>query len=176
MKPKGQQAPRHSVKEMWQSWAGGFLGVYAIVCLGMALEGFAIPAVFLIGSFGASAVLVYGAPFADFSQPRNVIGGHLVSAVVGVLVCRLLGPDTAFAAALAVATAILAMHWTRTLHPPGGATALIAVTGGPKVLALGWWYVVSPVALGALALVGVGLVVNNLSRNPRRHYPVYWYY
>lgn len=66
------------------------------------------------------------------------------------------------------------MHLTRTLHPPGGATALIAVIGGDSIHALGYRYVVSPVLLGSLLMLLVALLVNNMSANPKRHYPVYW--
>jgi CBS domain-containing membrane protein len=78
------------------------------------------------------------------------------------------------AAALAVSLAIVVMHFTRTLHPPGGATALIAVIGGQKVHDLGYIYVLSPVLTSAMLMLLVALCVNNLSANPKRHYPVYW--
>lgn len=77
--------------------------------------------------------------------------------------------------ALAVALSIVAMHATRTLHPPGGATALIAVSGSSNSHMLGYSFVLSPVALGALIMLLVALLINNLSGNPKRHYPVYWF-
>ena len=129
--------------------------------------------VFLIGSFGASAVLVYGAPMADFSQPRNIVGGHFISALVGVTIYMLV-KDPILASATAVSLAIVAMHFTRTLHPPGGATALIAVIGGDKIHQLGYAYVFYPVLSGAIIMMLVALLVNNLSTNPKRHFPVYW--
>ena len=67
------------------------------------------------------------------------------------------------------------MHVTRSMHPPGGATALIAVVGGESIRGLGYWYVLFPVTFGCLILLAVALVVNNMSRNPHRHYPVYWF-
>src|SRR5690606_8481484 len=101
--------------------------------------------VYLIGSFGASAVLVYGVIQSPLAQPRNLIGGHLVSAVTGVSV-QLILPDTLWLSApLAVSLSIVLMQVTKTLHPPGGATALIAVTGSPQLKELGYWYVLSPV-------------------------------
>jgi len=111
---------------------------------------------------------------AEFSQPRNLVGGHLVSALVGVTVFVLLGEDSILAGPAAVSLAIVAMHFTRTLHPPGGATALIAIIGGDKVHFLGYTYVLSPVLLGAILMLFVALLVNNMSTNPKRHYPVYW--
>lgn len=87
----------------------------------------------LIGSFGATAVLVYGAIRSPLGQPRNVFGGHVISALIGVLSYQLVGDIVWLAAGLAVSTAIAAMHMTRTLHPLDGATALIAVIGGDSV-------------------------------------------
>lgn len=126
----------------------------------------------LVGSFGASAVLIYGAVESPLAQPRNLMGGHVLSALVGVAVARLIPEAVWIAAPLAVATSIAAMHVTRTLHPPGGATALIAVIGGEQVRALGFLYALAPVGLGALIMLAVALVVNNLS--PKRRYPLFW--
>jgi CBS-domain-containing membrane protein len=126
----------------------------------------------LIGSFGASAVLVYGAIKSPLAQPRNLIGGHVISALVGVACWQVFGATLWIAAALAVSLAIVAMLATKTLHPPGGATALIAVIGGDKVHALGFLYAIIPAGAGALVLLIVALLVNNLNRN--RKYPEYW--
>ncbi len=130
---------------------------------------------FLIGSFGASAVLVYGAPQAELSQPRNLVGGHFFSALVGVTMALVFNDNPPLAASLAVSLAIGVMHLTRTLHPPGGATALIAVISGEKVHSLGYWYAFSPVLSGALIMLVVALLVNNLSTHDKRHYPVFWW-
>ena len=174
MKATGKCPPRKPVSKIIWSWIGAFLGIYLIAILGQCLEFVAVDSLFLIGSFGASAVLVYGAPMAEFSQPRNLVGGHLVSAVVGITVFMLAGETSILASSLAVSLSIVAMHFTRTLHPPGGATALIAVIGGESVHSLGYTYVLCPVLIGALVMLLVALVVNNLSSNPKRHYPVYW--
>jgi CBS-domain-containing membrane protein len=77
------------------------------------------------------------------------------------------------AAAVAVATAIAVMHATKTLHPPGGATALIAVIGGKSIHAIGYWYVLIPAGLGALILLLVALLVNNIPKS--RRYPEFWF-
>lgn len=125
--------------------------------------------VFLIGSFGASCVLIYGVIQSPLAQPRNLIGGHVISAIVGVTAAKLF-PDTIWlASAVAVASAIVLMQITKTLHPPGGATALIAVTGSPAILKLGYMYVLSPVLSGAMILLTVALIFNNMTTN--RHYP-----
>jgi CBS-domain-containing membrane protein len=127
--------------------------------------------VLLIGSFGASAVLVCGAIRSPLAQPRNLIGGHLISAVIGVASFKLLG-DNFVAAGLGVSLAIAAMTVTDTLHPPGGATALIAVVGGSIIHDLGLLFVLTPTGLGALVLLLVALVVNNIPKT--RSYPLYW--
>jgi CBS-domain-containing membrane protein len=126
----------------------------------------------LIGSFGATAVLVYGAVRSPLAQPRNVLGGHVLSALVGVTSYQIAGDIVWLAAALAVSTAIALMHVTRTLHPPGGATALIAVIGGNSIHQLGYLYALIPVGLGALLLLAVALVINNIA--PHRRYPEFW--
>lgn len=150
------------------AWLGAFSGI-----AGVALMVELMPQLQLlvIGSFGASAVLLYGAPKAPFSQPRNLIGGHLVSAVAGVA-CYLYLPDLPILQeATAVATAIALMMVTRTIHPPGGATALIAVIGSDTVHQLGWGYLF-PVLIGALLLLLVALISNNLYE--RGSYPQRW--
>ena len=76
------------------------------------------------------------------------------------------------AASVAVATAIAAMHLTKTLHPPGGATALIAVIGSGKIHALGYLYAIVPAGIGALVMLIVALLVNNIPKN--RKYPEFW--
>jgi len=126
----------------------------------------------MLGSFGASAVLIYGAVRSPLAQPRNLIGGHVLSALVGVASYHWLGGTLWLAAALAVSTAIAVMLLTRTLHPPGGATALIAVIGGTKIHVLGFLYPLFPVGVGALLLLLVAVVVNNIAAE--RTYPEYW--
>jgi CBS-domain-containing membrane protein len=124
---------------------------------------------FLIGSFGASSVLVFGAIQSPLAQPRNLVGGHVVCAVVGVTVNKILPDILWLSAPLAVAGSIVLMQITKTLHPPGGATALIAVIGTPKIISLGYLYVISPVLTGSLILLTMALVFNNITVN--RKYP-----
>jgi CBS-domain-containing membrane protein len=125
-----------------------------------------------IGSLGASAVLVYGAVRSPLAQPRNLIGGHIISALVGVTSWQLLSSELWLAQAVAVATAIALMHLTKTLHPPGGATALIAVIGSEEIHAIGYLYVLIPATIGPLVLLAVALVVNNIPAT--RRYPEIW--
>jgi len=164
--------PRVSLGEIFWSWSGAFAGIAAVAWISRLL--FAGQDLsLLIGSIGASAVLVYGAPRSPLSQPRNLIGGHLVSAFIGVACWKLLHAHPWLAAALAVSTSIAVMHAVRMLHPPGGATALIAVVGSPDIHALGFLYVLMPATLGPLILLAVAMVVNNLPRT--RRYPEIWF-
>ncbi len=163
--------PPVPLSEVLWSWLGAFCGIGALALLNQAF----LPGgdnLLLIGSFGASAVLVYGAPRGPLAQPRNLIGGHLLSATIGVACFQVLGFLPWLAAPLAVATAIALMHLTRTLHPPGGATALIAVAGSEQIHALGFLYVLMPVGAGVLILLVVALLVNNLAG--QRQYPEHW--
>lgn len=174
MKGGGRASP-HPVN--WRnalcSWLGGFVGIALIGWLGGSNDLTQQDHLFLIGSFGATAVLLYGSPTAPFAQPRYVIGGHLLSALVGVTVYKLIPDPVWVSSALAVSTAILVMYLTKTTHPPGGATALIAVIGSDKVHQLGYWYVIDPVLEGVVLLTLVALLMNNLS--PLRKYPNYWF-
>jgi CBS-domain-containing membrane protein len=171
MKGTTQSPPRVSLQEMAWSWLGSFLGIAAVAYLNhQFFEGTTLT--LLVGSFGASASLIYGAIKSPLAQPRNFLGGQVFSALIGVSAYQVLPNHPWLAAPLAVAFAIVVMHATKTLHPPGGATALIAVIGGPQVHALGYLYALVPVGLGALIMLVIALLVNNLPA--RRRYPEFW--
>lgn len=153
-----------------QSWSfiGAFLGIGLIAFIQSSylpeLEN-----ILLIGSFGAASVLIFGAIQSPLAQPRNFIGGQIISALIGVTIFKF-GPDIIWITApLAVATSITVMQMTKTLHPPGGATALIAVVGTEKIKALGYYYVIFPVLTGTLILFIVALIFNNMTKH--RRYP-----
>lgn len=171
MKGVTKSPPRVSLTEIFWSWTGGFSGISLV---GIAHYRLFAPSdlVMLIGSFGASAVLVYGAVKSPLAQPRNVIGGHMISAFIGVATLKLIPDPLWLSSGISVATAIAAMHATKTLHPPGGATALIAVTGGETIKSLGFLYVFLPAGAGAILLLIVALVINNIPKN--RKYPEFW--
>lgn len=157
-------------KNIYWSFIGAFAG---IACVGL-LSHFYLPVkdnLFLIGSFGASAVLIYGHTQSPLAQPRNLVGGHLLSALVGVTVRYLVPwPEWEWlACALAVAVSLVVMQVTKTVHPPGGATALLAIAGSPAIRKLGFWYVLSPVASGVAILLLIAVIVNNMT--DIRQYP-----
>lgn len=155
------------VKEHILTFIGAFVGIGLIGLLNSQYL-VASDNLFLIGSFGASSVLVYGIINSPLAQPRNLIGGHVICAIIGVTIYKLFSGELWLACALAVSLSIVAMQITKTLHPPGGATALIAVTGGKKIAELGYLYVLSPVLTGVLILFAVALIFNNLRH---RNYP-----
>jgi len=175
MKSKSNIPSRKPISKILWSGLGAFLGIYMISIFGhyLAIE----DSFFLLGSFGASAVLLYGAPQAEFSQPRNLIGGHVISAFIAVSLVKGCGQwlSIELICALSVSLSIIAMHFSRTMHPPGGATALIYAIGSEQVSALGWYYPLTPIGLGALIMLLVALFINNFSKNTKRHYPLYWW-
>lgn len=171
IKGSSQSPPRVSVSEILLSWSGSFLGIAAVALLNFQLlDGSGL--VMIIGSFGASAVLIYGAIRSPLAQPRNLIGGHVLSAVIGVAIYKILPEAPWLASSLAVSTAIAVMHVTKTLHPPGGATALIAVIGTEKIHSLGFLYALVPAGAGAAIMLLVALVFNNVPKS--RRYPEFW--
>lgn len=103
----------------------------------------------IMAPFGASCVLLFSVPGSPLSQPANVVGGHGVAALTG-LVLRLILPDAWWAAALAVGAAIGLMAALRVTHPPAGADPLVVFAADPD-----FSFLVLPVLSGALALVGV---------------------
>lgn len=156
---------------MLRTLLGGFVGIGAIAIVEQFFLSDA-DLTYVIGAFGATAVLVYGAPTSPLAQPYNVLVGHLVSASVGVLMFQWVGEVSWLSAALAVSVAIVAMQATRSVHPPGGASALIAVVSSPAIHDLGFLYALYPVGLGAVILVAVAFVSNNLFNDQR--WPVFW--
>lgn len=156
------------VKEHFWSFVGSFIGI-ALIALFQSHVISSNDSVFLIGSFGASSVLIYGAIQSPLAQPRNLVGGHFISALVGVTVYKLIPDIVWISAPLAVSLSIILMQITKTLHPPGGATALLAVIGSEKIKALGYFYVLSPVLSGVTILLVVALIFNNVTQN--RKYP-----
>ena len=148
---------------------GTFAGLAIIVLLGsewLSPQGFGLT----VGALASSAVLVFGACESPFAQPRNVILSYILCPAVGVAVALVM-PVTWLAAGLAVAGAVLIMRLTRSIHPPGGALALLPVLGDPKLHALGYGFVFVPV-LAAAALLGLGVL---WGRATHGRYPVCWY-
>jgi len=171
---------QNSVKKkfgvVWWSFLSSFLGI-AILALLQFQMSYYLPTgsklTTLVASFGAVSILVFGAIEAPLAQPRNAILGNTLSAFVGVVVHYIFksSPELEWlAAAFSVSFALVAMQITDTVHPPGGATALIAIIAGDEIHDLGFLYVIIPVFVGTCILVCVSVVVNNI----QRQYPRYW--
>ncbi|MEB3733281.1 HPP family protein [Halopseudomonas pachastrellae] len=126
-------------------------------------------ALWVTGSMGASAVLVFAMPHGTLSQPWSVIGGHVLSAAFGVACVQWLPPGF-WLAALAVGGSVVIMMYARCLHPPGSATAMIVVLGGPQITEAGFAFVVYPILLDVLVIVLFAVAFNALFDG--RRYPL----
>lgn len=136
--------------------SGAFVAIYA---LAQVSESFG--EMLLMAPFGASCVLLFVLPQSPLARPRSVVGGHVLSAMVGLAVLTLLG-NTALALGLAVGLAIAAMKITGTVHPPAGADPIVVLVSGA-----GWSFLVMPVIAGTLVLVAVAFVYHRLvSKQP----------
>jgi len=144
---------------------GGFI---TIAVLHLLTADFKIVACLII-PFAASCALVFGVPTSSFSQPRNVMIGHLLSALIGLTVFKAFGQDTWWTEGLATGAAIVAMLATNNIHPPAAATALLSVA--MRITDFVWAFV--PVTTGAAIIVAIGIVYNNTLGC--RRYPLRWW-
>jgi CBS domain-containing membrane protein len=166
-----RETSHNPTDNMW-AFFGSLLGLSTIGILQqVSFRGSESDILFLIGAFGATSVLLFGVTNSPLAQPRNLIFGSLISAFIGVTIYQWLYFEAYpwLSPALAVATAILAMQYTKTLHPPGGAIALIANIGSTEIKSMGYYYVFNPVLTGVAILFILAVFFNNLSRN--RLYP-----
>ena len=154
----GIEANTTSHLEKIVSAVGGFIGILMVTGVSWYFLG-PKPATLIVGSMGASAVLLFAVPHGALSQPWAVLGGHMISAAIGVTVVKLV-PDPFIAAAASVGFAIGAMYYLRCIHPPGGATALTAAIGGPAVHAMGYQFVLTPVLMNVGIILATAFLVN----------------
>lgn len=168
MKPidkfKGQKAqipPRPSVRHLIIAGIGSFL---CITLLTLADD--PQTSLFILSSFGASSILIFGYPEAPFSQPRHIIFGHLLSVVIALSLFDLLGYYW-WSLALAVSMSIITMMICRIMHPPAGSNPMIIYFTVPN-----WDFLLFPLLSGTLILVSFALIYNNLVH--KKKYPLYW--
>ena len=139
-------------------WRAALLGgVGSFVTIGVLAQcetGLSLPLV--IAPFGASCALVFGAPLSQLAKPRNVIGGHLISAALGLLAAMLLA-SPALAMAVGVGLAIAGMLLTDTLHPPAGADPIVVVLSQATLS-----FLLMPVLAGTLCIVLIGVLYHRL--------------
>ncbi len=138
-----------NIRQLIAAFVGSFTGIAIVAYFSLNQE-----MSLLVPSFGASAVLLYAASHVPMAQSKNVLVGHLISALVGVTIYQLWGLSW-WTLALGVALAILVMMFTDTLHPPGGATAFAAVFTQQEYI-----FVLKPVAVGVLVLLAIAIVVH----------------
>ncbi|RQM28266.1 hypothetical protein B5M09_000593 [Aphanomyces astaci] len=153
---------RHRMIILFWSFVSSFCGIGVLAAIQYSVQatyGSGVKVTSIIGSFGATAILTFGAIQSPLAQPRNVVLGNTLSAIVGVSISQLflhVAPGDGWkwlSCALAVSLSLVVMQVTDTVHPPGGATALIAVISGPDIQELGYLYVVMPVFTGSCILV-----------------------
>ncbi|WP_439879657.1 HPP family protein [Pontibacter sp. MBLB2868] len=158
-----ERSPRPpQLKQIAYSALGGLV---AITAIGKLAQFSQMP--LLMAPFGATCVLAFGVPDSPLAQPRNIVGGHFISAFIGLLCLQWLGAGW-FSMAVGVSLAIGIMQLTGTTHPPAGANPLLVMMAKAK-----WSFLFSPVLAGALVLVLVALLFNNASK--ARRYPKYWF-
>ncbi len=156
-----------SLQEKIISAMAGLIGIGLIMAVSQFyLDPQSLP--WVVASMGASAVLLFAVPKGPLSQPWSFVAGHLFSAFIGITVAKLIS-DPVIASSLAVSLAIFVMYFTRSLHPPGGATALTAVVGGSAITELGYWYMLTPISINLIIMLAWAMVINNLI--PNRCYP-----
>lgn len=156
-----------TTKAIGLAWLGAFIAIAVVAILTQRLEHMLI-----LGSFGASSVILFAYPDAPFAQPRNTIGGHFLSSLVGLTVVYFLGV-TWWTLAIAVATAVALMMVTRTVHPPAGSNPVIVWLLAGSHTGLGWDFLLFPTLFGAIAITIVALIYNNVTREGS--YPKYWF-
>lgn len=152
--------PQFSLQHMVCSWLGAFLSIAVLAYLTSQEYPF------IAAPLGATAVLVFGVPDSPLAQPRNVIGGNLIAAIICVTLVQVFG-TAPWVMAMAVATTIKLMQLTRTVHPPAGAVALLGVLTHAS-----WSYVFTPVLAGSIVIVFCTVLFNNTA--PGRTYPKHW--
>jgi len=146
---------------------GAFLGILLILYVSVYfVHGTA--AYLIVASMGASAVLLFAVPHGRLSQPWSLIGGHLISVLIGISCAKFI-PDTIIAASLAVGLSVGAMYYLHCIHPPGGATALSAVVGGAEIQQMGYQFILTPVLINVLVILLVAVCFNYFL--PWRRYP-----
>ena len=155
-----QLVPKSTVSEIIFAFIGSFIAIALIGYFTKTYDNLLI-----MGSFGASCVLLFGFSKSPFSQPRNVILGHFISSLIGLLFLHFVGNDY-ISMALALALSISLMIVTRTVHPPAGSNPIIIF-----LFEASWDYLIFPTLIGSIILVIVSLFYNNLYKN--RNYPQY---
>ncbi|MFT5162010.1 MAG: CBS-domain-containing membrane protein [Alteromonadaceae bacterium] len=181
----GSLPPRPGLIPLARGFVGGFVSIFCLALLSTLTEH-----QFLMAPFGATCVILFAASALPVAQPRNVVGGHVLSALVGFAGYYLFldgsmdtsitgvfsKPDpilVAVAMAVSVGVAIAAMQFLRVVHPPAGANPLVIIMAGTAGHMPGFDFMVFPVLLGSILLVGIAAFINNVGEGQK--WPVYWH-
>ena len=111
--------------------------------------------IFLIASFGSSMVLLYGYPESPFAQPKNIILGHLITSVVGVIFLNFISLPIYLILPLAVGFGVMLMIALNITHPPAGGNPIIIIMGS-----VSFDYLLMPVVVGSIIVVVFGIILN----------------
>lgn len=150
---------------MWQENIYSLLGIglgMGVICF----SSYHFHVLFLIPSLASSAIMLFVSYQNVFAQPRNVVGGHIMSALAALLALMIWEPNW-WSITLVVVLAAFLMIVTNTIHPPGGGTAIAAYLGGYSAGVL-----LGTVIVDTIIIVLVAWVVNNMIAH--RQYPRFW--
>lgn len=161
LKAEGRSPLKINKLDILTGFIGGFISIFTLGFLTNMTS-----TLWLMAPFGASCVLAFSVWNAPLSQPRNIIGGHLVSTFVGLVCYHTFGMDS-WVIGLAVGLAIVVMMLTKTTHPPAGADPIVVIVGGYQ-----WGYLLTPVLVGSVVIVILALLINNFRKD--RAYPTFW--
>ena len=150
--------------QLLKGFLGGTLGILILSLLSQYSD---IP--WLMAPFGATCVLLFAVPASPLAQPRNVIGGHLIAATVGLIMLYALG-DSFTVMSFAVGIAIMTMQYFRAVHPPAGANPIVIILAGTS--AVDFSFLITPVLVGSVALVALASLLNNIGTATA--WPSYW--
>ncbi|MDR1362489.1 MAG: HPP family protein [Spirochaetaceae bacterium] len=159
---KNDTALKLGAKTLIFAFCGGFITILALSFISSVSD-----YEFFIAPFGATCVLTFAAWEAPFSQPKNVIGGHFISSLIGLIISSLFG-NSPLSLALGVALALTVMILTKTVHPPAGADPIIIILEGAN-----WKFLLFPVLTGCLILAAMSILLNRFVF--RRDYPKFWF-
>jgi CBS-domain-containing membrane protein len=154
--------PRPDLLYILATWICSTLAISALYAVSYYTN-----SIMIMAPFGATCVLIFGAPDSPLAQPRNVIGGHLIATGISLVFLHIFG-DSWYIIAMCVGTTIAVMQLTKTLHPPAGADPLVVIISHAP-----WNFMFIPVMVGAAILVLCGVITNNFAKD--RHYPKYWW-
>lgn len=154
--------PRFRLREVAAGWLGGLLAITALGALSRWSH-----APLVVAPFGASTVLLFGHPRSPLAQPRNLVGGNTLGAVVSVACVAAFG-SSPWVMGMAVGLTIALGQALRCLHPPAGAVALLGV-----LLRARPGYVLLPILSGSLLLLAVAVLFSRL-RGDAEPYPHHW--